>query len=191
MAAIEIYDTTLRDGTQAEDIAFTLEDKIRIAHLLDEMEFHYIEGGYPGSNPKDALFFEEVLKKPLKFSKVALFGMTRRVGGQVESDPIINSLLSAETEVVTVVGKSWDLHVRDALRTDPEENLRAIFESLEYLKKRGRMVIYDAEHLFDGYRANPETCLKTLKAAADAGADRIVLCDTNGGSLPSFVTQAL
>ena len=191
MAAIEIYDTTLRDGTQAEDIAFTLEDKIRIAHLLDEMEFHYIEGGYPGSNPKDALFFEEVRKKPLKFSKVASFGMTRRVGGQVESDPIINSLLSAETEVVTVVGKSWDLHVRDALRTDPEENLRAIFESLEYLKKRGRMVIYDAEHLFDGYRANPEYCLKTLKAAADAGADRIVLCDTNGGSLPSFVSTVV
>ncbi|HLA40598.1 MAG TPA: citramalate synthase [Candidatus Glassbacteria bacterium] len=189
MAVIEIYDTTLRDGTQAEDIAFTLEDKLRIAAFLDELGFHYIEGGYPGSNPKDALFFEAVRKNPLKNAKPAAFGMTRRVGGQVEGDAIINSLLSAETEVVTVVGKSWDLHVRDALRTDPEENLRAIAESVAFLKKRGRMVIYDAEHLFDGYRANAEYALKTIKAAVDAGADRVVLCDTNGGSLPSFVAK--
>jgi len=191
MATVEVYDTTLRDGTQAEDIAFTLEDKMRIAHLLDEIGIHYIEGGYPGSNPKDALFFEEVRKAPLKNAKPAAFGMTRRVGGQVESDSIINSLLSAETEVVTVVGKSWDLHVRDALRTDLDENLRAIFESLEYLKKRDKTVIYDAEHLFDGYRANPEYCMKTLKSAQDAGADRIVLCDTNGGSLPSFISEVV
>jgi len=191
MATIEVYDTTLRDGTQAEDISFTLEDKMRIAHFLDEMGFHYIEGGYPGSNPKDALFFEEVKKSPLKRAKPTAFGMTRRVGGQVESDSVINSLLSAETEVVTVVGKSWDLHVRDALRTKLDENLKAIYESLDYLKKRNRMVIYDAEHLFDGYRANPEYCLKTLKAAEDAGADRIVLCDTNGGSLPSFVSEVV
>ena len=191
MATIEIYDTTLRDGTQAEDISFTLEDKMRIAHFLDEMGFHYIEGGYPGSNPKDALFFEEVKKSPLKRAKPTAYGMTRRVGGQVESDSVINSLLNAETEVVTVVGKSWDLHVRDALRTKLDENLRAIYESLDYLKKRNRMVIYDAEHLFDGYRANPEYCLKTLKAAEDAGADRIVLCDTNGGSLPSFISEVV
>ncbi|MFH1070382.1 MAG: citramalate synthase [Candidatus Glassbacteria bacterium] len=191
MAVIEIYDTTLRDGTQAEDIAFTLEDKMRIAVFLDEMGVHYIEGGYPGSNPKDALFFEEVKRKPLKNARPAAFGMTRRVGGQVEGDAIINSLLSAETEVVTVVGKSWDLHVRDALRTDPEENLRAIAESVEYLKKRGRMVIYDAEHLFDGFRANEEYTLKTIRAAVDAGADRVVLCDTNGGSLPVFVSRVV
>jgi len=191
MASIEVYDTTLRDGTQAEDIAFTLEDKIRIAAMLDEMGFHFIEGGYPGSNPKDALFFEEIRKSPLKNAKPVAFGMTRRVGGQVESDTIINSLLSAETEVVAVVGKSWDLHVREALRTDLEENLRTIYDSVEYLKKRNRVVFYDAEHFFDGYRANPEYCLKTIRAAADAGADRIVLCDTNGGSLPDFIVEAV
>ncbi len=191
MPVIEVYDTTLRDGTQAEDIAFTLEDKMRIAYKLDELGFHYIEGGYPGSNPKDALFFEEVKKEPLKNARPAAFGMTRRVGGQVESDAIINSLLSAETEVVTVVGKSWDLHVRDALRTELDENLRAISESLEYLRKRDRFVIYDAEHLFDGYRANPEYTLRTLKAAVDAGAQRMVLCDTNGGCLPSFVSKVV
>ncbi|MEA1996655.1 MAG: citramalate synthase, partial [Gemmatimonadota bacterium] len=178
-----------RDGTQSEDISFTLEDKLRIAMALDEMGVHYIEGGYPGSNPKDALFFEEVRKSPLKNAKVASFGMTRRVGGQVESDMILNSLLSSETEVVTVVGKSWDLHVRDALRTDLEENLAAIFESVEFMKKQGRFVIYDAEHFFDGYRANPEYTMKTVKAAVDAGADRIIPCDTNGGGLPEFISE--
>ncbi|HUU29842.1 MAG TPA: citramalate synthase [archaeon] len=191
MSTIEIYDTTLRDGTQAEDISFTLEDKLRIAEMLDDLGVHFIEGGYPGSNPKDALFFEEIRKSPLKNAKVTAFGMTRRVGARVESDLIVNSLLSAETEVVTVVGKSWDLHVRDALRTDLEENLAAIHQSVEFLKKRGRSVFYDAEHFFDGYRANPEYALKTLKAAAEAGADRIVLCDTNGGSLPEFVSQVV
>ena len=191
MSSIEVYDTTLRDGTQAEDIAFTLEDKIRIAAMLDEMGFHFIEGGYPGSNPKDALFFEEIRKSPLKKAKPVALGMIRRGGGQVESDTIINSLLSAETEVVAVVGKSWDLHVREALRTDLEENLRTIYDSVEYLKKRNRVVFYDAEHFFDGYRANPEYCLKTIRAAADAGADRIVLCDTNGGSLPDFIVEAV
>jgi len=189
MSTMEIYDTTLRDGTQAEDIAFTLEDKLHIACMLDELGVHFIEGGYPGSNPKDALFFEEIRKSPLKKARATAFGMTRRVGARVEADLIVNSLLSAETEVVTVVGKSWDLHVRDALRTDLEENLSAIFETVDFLKKQGRKVFYDAEHLFDGFRANQEYCLKTLKAAADAGADRIILCDTNGGSLPSYIYQ--
>jgi 2-isopropylmalate synthase len=191
MSTMEIYDTTLRDGTQAEDIAFTLEDKLHIACMLDELGVHFIEGGYPGSNPKDALFFEEIRKSPLKNAKATAFGMTRRVGAKVEADLIVNSLLSAETEVVTVVGKSWDLHVRDALRTDLEENLSAIFETVDFLKKQGRKVFYDAEHLFDGFRANQEYCLKTLKAAADAGADRIILCDTNGGSLPSYIHQVI
>ena len=189
MGMIEIYDTTLRDGTQAEEISFTLEDKLRIAEELDEIGVHYIEGGYPGSNPKDALFFKEVLKAPLKVSKPVAFGMTRRVGAKVETDPIIASLLSAETEVVAVVGKSWDLHVTDALRTDLEENLTAIEESVAFLIKEGRRVFYDAEHFFDGYRDNPEYCLKTVKIAAEAGAERIVLCDTNGGSLPSYVAE--
>jgi 2-isopropylmalate synthase len=189
MSMIEIYDTTLRDGTQAEEISFTLEDKLRIAAELDAMGIHYIEGGYPGSNPKDALFFEEVRKSPLKVSKPVAFGMTRRVGAKVDTDPIIVSLMSAETEVVAVVGKSWDLHVTDALRTDLEENLKAIDDSVSFLKKEGRQVFYDAEHFFDGYRDNPEYCLKTVKVAADAGADRIVLCDTNGGSLPSYINE--
>ncbi|MBN2289881.1 MAG: citramalate synthase [Candidatus Glassbacteria bacterium] len=189
MGMIEIYDTTLRDGTQAEEISFTLEDKLRIAGELDRMGIHYIEGGYPGSNPKDALFFEEVRKSPLKFSKPVAFGMTRRVGARVETDPIIASLLSAETEVVAVVGKSWELHVTEALRTDLEENLKAIADSVSFLKKQGKKVFYDAEHFFDGYRDNPEYCLKTVKVAAEAGADRIILCDTNGGSLPSCVAE--
>lgn len=191
MSMIEIYDTTLRDGTQAEDISFTLEDKLRIAKLLDEMGFHFIEGGYPGSNPKDALFFEEVRKAPLSFAKPVAFGMTRRVGGDAASDSIIASLLSAETEIVAVVGKSWDLHVRDALRTDPEENLAAIDDSVRFLTERGRKVFYDAEHFFDGYLDNPEYCLKTLKTAAAAGAVRLILCDTNGGSLPSFIHKVV
>ena len=189
MGMIEIYDTTLRDGTQAEDISFTLEDKLRIAELLDDIGIGYIEGGYPGSNPKDALFFEAIRKSKLKNAKVVAFGMTRRVGAKVETDPIITSLLSAETEVVAVVGKSWDLHVTDALRTDLKENLAAIEESVAHLKGKGRQVFYDAEHFFDGYRCNPEYSIETVKAAAGAGADRIILCDTNGGSLPSLVAK--
>jgi len=188
---IEIYDTTLRDGTQAEDISFTLEDKLRIVRMLDEMGFHFIEGGYPGSNPKDALFFDAVRKEPLSFAKPVAFGMTRRVGGEASTDPIIKSLLAAETEVVAVVGKSWDLHVRDALRCDLQDNLASIADSVRYLKERGRQVFYDAEHFFDGYRANPEYCLQTLKTAAESGADRLVLCDTNGGSLPSFISRVI
>ncbi len=191
MSMIEIYDTTLRDGTQAEDISFTLEDKLRIARLLDELGFHFIEGGYPGSNPKDQQFFEAVRREPLSFAKPVAFGMTRRVGGKADSDPIIASLLSAETEIVAVVGKSWDLHVRDALRTDPQENLASIDDSVRCLKAHGRQVFYDAEHFFDGYRANPEYCLQTLKAAAEAGADRLVLCDTNGGCLPSYIAKVI
>jgi len=189
MGLIEIYDTTLRDGTQAEDISFTLEDKLRIAELLDDIGIGYIEGGYPGSNPKDALFFEKIKKNGLKKAKVVAFGMTRRVGARVETDPIITSLLSAETEVVAVVGKSWDLHVTDALRTSLEENLTAIEDSVAHLKAKGLQVFYDAEHFFDGYRGNPEYCLQTVRTAAKAGADRIILCDTNGGSLPSFVAE--
>lgn len=184
MRLIKIYDTTLRDGSQSEDVSFTVEDKIRIALELDELGVHYIEGGWPGSNPKDMDFFEKIRRATLKNAKVAAFGSTRRPGKTVETDSNIQHLLKAETEAITIFGKTWDLHVRHALSTDQEENLRMISESLAYLKKRGGEVLFDAEHFFDGYKANPGYALKVVREAEAAGADWIVLCDTNGGSLP-------
>ncbi|MGP0630002.1 citramalate synthase [Nitrospina sp. 32_T5] len=184
MPVIKIYDTTLRDGSQAEDITFTVEDKIRIAHKLDENGFNYIEGGWPGSNPKDVDFFEKV--KHLKFeqAKIVAFGSTRSPRKRADQDPNLNQLLKAGTEVITIFGKSWDMHVKEALETDLDENLRMVAESIQYLKKNTDEVMFDAEHFFDGYKHNPEYALKVLKAAENAGADWIVLCDTNGGSMP-------
>ncbi len=183
MSQVFIYDTTLRDGTQMEGISLSLQDKLRIAKRLDELGVHYIEGGWPGSNPKDAEFFNEVKKLGLK-AKVTAFGSTRKKGTKPEDDPNLQALVSAGTEAVTMVGKSWDMHVRDVLNADPEENLAMIHESVAYMKSLGKEVIYDAEHFFDGYKNNPEYALLSIKVAADAGADCVTICDTNGGMLP-------
>ena len=187
MNSIKIYDTTLRDGSQAEGISFTVEDKIRIAQKLDEMGAHYIEGGWPGSNPRDIDFFSKVNRVNFLQTKITAFGSTRYPNKKVEEDSIIQALLRTETEVVTIFGKTWDLHVRDALSTSLDENLRMIFESINYLKKHRTEVLFDAEHFFDGYKNNPEYAIKTIKEAESGGADWIVLCDTNGGSLPDEV----
>ncbi|MRR56924.1 MAG: citramalate synthase [Deltaproteobacteria bacterium] len=184
MSQIKLYDTTLRDGTQAEDISLLVEDKIRIAHRLDEMGIHYIEGGWPGSNPKDVTFFKEIRKEKLSQAKIAAFGSTRRAKTTPDKDQNIRTLIQAETDVVTIFGKTWDFQVREALRISLEENLELIYDSLEYLKGHVAEVFYDAEHFFDGFKANPEYALKTLKAAEDAKVDCIVLCDTNGGAMP-------
>ena len=187
MNSIKIYDTTLRDGSQAEGISFTVEDKIRIAQKLDEMGAHYVEGGWPGSNPRDIDFFSKVNHIKFLQTKITAFGSTRYPNKKVEEDIVIQALLRTETEVVTIFGKTWDLHVRDALSTSLDENLRMIFESINYLKKHRTEVLFDAEHFFDGYKKNPEYAIKTIKEAESGGADWIVLCDTNGGSLPDEV----
>ncbi len=188
---IKLYDTTLRDGTQAEDVAFLVADKIRIAEQLDELGIHYIEGGWPGSNPKDIAFFKDVKKVSLRQAKIAAFGSTRRAKTTPEKDNNIRTLIQAEPDVVTIFGKTWDFHVREALRISLEENLELVNDSIAYLKKNISEVIYDAEHFFDGYKANPDYALKTLQAAADAGADCIVLCDTNGGTLPHEIPEIM
>jgi len=184
MSLVKLYDTTLRDGTQAEDISFLVEDKIRIAHKLDDCGIHYIEGGWPGSNPKDVTFFKEIKKETLSHAKIAAFGSTRRAKITPDKDQNIRTLVQSEADAVTIFGKTWDFHVHEALRISLEENLELIHDSLLYLKERMPEVIYDAEHFFDGYKANPEYAIKTLQAAAQAGVDCIVLCDTNGGNLP-------
>lgn len=184
MRSIKLYDTTLRDGAQSEDVSFTVEDKIRIAHKLDELGIHYIEGGWPGSNPRDIEFFKKVKQAKFAQARLAAFGSTRLVQNRVENDPSVRALLEAETPAVTIFGKSWDLHVREALNTSLDENLRMVAETVAYLKKHGREALFDAEHFFDGYKSDPEYALKVVKEAESAGADWIVLCDTNGGSLP-------
>jgi 2-isopropylmalate synthase len=184
---VSIYDTTLRDGTQGEGISFSSTDKIRIAERLDAFGFHYIEGGWPGSNPKDMEFFIEAAKRTWRNTKIAAFGSTRRANATCSEDPQIATLVAANTAVVTMVGKTWSLHVKEVLRTSFEENLAMIGDSVRYFKKLGKEVIYDAEHFFDGYKDDPRYALATLKAAQDAGVDIVVLCDTNGGSMPSEV----
>jgi 2-isopropylmalate synthase len=181
---IQIYDTTLRDGTQREGISLSCEDKLRIARRLDELGVAFIEGGWPGSNPKDAEFFERARDSSWQRALIAAFGSTCRVGGGPEDDANIRALLDSGAPVCTVVGKTWTLHVTDVLRTTLEDNLRIIEKSLAYLREKGRRVIYDAEHFFDGWRADPGYALETLRAAARGGAETLVLCDTNGGSLP-------
>lgn len=194
---VELYDTTLRDGTQSEDVAFTVEDKLRISEKLDELGLHYIEGGWPGSNPKDDEFFQRARAKgkqkglSLHHAKLAAFGSTRRKGLTPAKDPNLLALVRSETPVVTIFGKSWDLHVREALHASLEENLELIADSVEFLKRRTGEVIYDAEHFFDGYKANPAYALKSILAAKEGGADRIVLCDTNGGTLPAEIAQII
>ena len=191
MNKIEIYDTTLRDGVQGEDVSFSLDEKIKIVRQLDELGIDFIEGGWPGSNPKDAAFFEEVKKERLKNSKIVAFGSTCRAKNFAKDDQNLKSLLAAETEVITIFGKSWDLHTEDVLRISPEENLRIIEDSIRYLKKNNRRVFYDAEHFFDGYQTNPDYALKSILVAEKAGAERIVLCDTNGGVLPGELQKII
>jgi len=184
-----IYDTTLRDGSQAEGVSFTVTAKLRVAEKLDQFGIDYIEGGWPGSNPRDMAFFEQVSDLNLTHAKVAAFGSTRRASSAVEEDAQIQLLLDANTPVVTIFGKSWLLHVTDVLRTTPEENLAMIEDSVRYLKEQGKEVVYDAEHFFDGYINNPEYALSTLAAAEKGGADFLVLCETNGGKLVPQVRE--
>jgi 2-isopropylmalate synthase len=188
---VKIYDTTLRDGAQGEGISFSSADKTRIAERLDAFGVHYIEGGWPGSNPKDVDFFAEAaLRRQFKHAKIAAFGSTRRAHTKCQDDPQITTLVNVGTPVITLVGKTWSLHVREVIRTTPEENLAMIGDSVQYFKELRspkREVIYDAEHFFDGYKDDPRYALATLKAAQDAGADIVVLCDTNGGSMPGEV----
>jgi 2-isopropylmalate synthase len=184
MKTATIYDSTLRDGAQAQGISYTVEDKLKVIEKLDRLGVAYIEAGNPGSNPKDLEFFERVKELKLAHAKLIAFGSTRRVNIAVENDANICSLLRADTGAVAIFGKSWDFHVTDILKTTLDENLRMIYDTIKFFKDRGKEVVYDAEHFFDGYCANPEYAVKTIQAAADAGADSICLCDTKGGSLP-------
>jgi len=186
---LEIYDTTLRDGAQAEDVAFSVEDKLRITEKLDELGVHYVEGGWPGSNPKDADYFIEAKRLTLKKARLVAFGSTRKKGTEASQDTNIKSLLKAETAIITIFGKTWDFHVREALKAELNENLDMIFDSVQYLKKNVDKVFFDAEHFFDGYKDNPDYAIKCLVTAEEAGADIVVLCDTNGGTLPEEVRK--
>jgi len=188
---ITLYDTTLRDGTQGEQVNLSAEDKLRIAKKLDGFGISYVEGGWPGSNPKDARFFEMAQKGDFKNARLTAFGSTRRPGTAPEMDENIRALLKTETETVTIFGKSWDLHATEILKASLEENLIMIEETVAYLKGNRREVIYDAEHFFDGYKANPSYAMKTLAAAQEGGADVIVLCDTNGGSMPREIEEVM
>ncbi len=184
MSGVKIYDSTLRDGNQAAGISFSLEDKLLIAEKIDSIGIDYVEGGWPNpTNTTDVQFYKEVTKLGLK-ARIAAFGSTCRPGAKPHQDPIIKSLTATGAPVITVFGKSWDLHVTDVIKTSLQENLRMIKDSVAYLKKKSEEVIYDAEHFFDGFKANPEYALDTLKSAAEGGADCVVLCDTNGGTLP-------
>jgi 2-isopropylmalate synthase len=186
---VEIYDTTLRDGSQGEGINFSVMDKLRIAEKLDAFGVHYIEGGWPGSNPKDMEFFAQARRRKWKSAKIAAFSMTRRKGVAVEKDDLMRQVLDAETPVVCIVGKTWMLHVMEVLRAKPDENLAMIGDTIRYLKDHGKLVIYDAEHSFDGYKDDPDYALATWQAAEKAGAQCVVLCDTNGGCLPSEIAR--
>lgn len=188
---IQIYDTTLRDGSQGEGVNFSLQDKLLITAKLDELGFDFIEGGYPLSNEKDAEYFQRVADMDLKHAKICAFGMTRRKGIGAETDIGMLALRDSKAPVCTVVGKTWDLHVTEVLRVDEAENLAMISDSVGFLHSEGQRIIYDAEHYFDGFKANPEFALKTLQAAQDAGAELVALCDTNGGNLPEQIAEAV
>ena len=188
---ITLFDTTLRDGTQGEGLSLSVEDKLRIARLLDQFGVHFVEGGWPASNPKDSEFFDRARRQRLGHAKLTAFGSTRKAGTRAFDDRNIRGLLDAETEAVAIFGKSWLLHVLRVLGTTPEENLAMIGDSVAFLKSHGKEVVYDAEHFFDGFGADPDYALRTVSAAAEAGADWVVLCDTNGGSLPSAVADAV
>jgi 2-isopropylmalate synthase len=187
MQHIQIYDTTLRDGAQGEGVNFSLQDKLLIARRLDDIHFDFVEGGYPLSNPKDAEFFQRMTEEPLQHSRLCAFGMTRRRGMSPAADPGMKALLDSNAPVVTIVGKTHDFQVTDVLRVSLEENLAMIRETIAYLREAGREVIYDAEHFFDGWKANPDYARQTIRAAVEGGASLVVLCDTNGGSMPEEV----
>jgi 2-isopropylmalate synthase len=191
MPRIQIYDTTLRDGTQGEGVNFSLQDKLLITARLDELGFDFIEGGYPLSNPKDTEYFQRAADMDLKHAQVAAFGMTRRRGVSAEDDVGMQALRDSRAPVCTLVGKTWDLHVTEVLRVDHRENLAMIRDSVAFLAGEGRRVFYDAEHFFDGWAANPDYALQTLKAAEEAGAEIAILCDTNGGSLPERIVEGV
>lgn len=188
-ARLWIYDTTLRDGTQREGLSVSIEDKLRIARRLDQLGIPFIEGGWPGANPKDVQFFWQLKEEPLTQAEVVAFCSTRRPKMSAAEDPLIQAILAAGTRWVTIFGKSWDLHVTEGLKCSLEENLRMIRDTIEYLRSQGRRVIYDAEHWFDGYKYNPNYALKTLELAIASGAEWLVLCDTNGGTLPHEISQ--
>ncbi len=190
-STVDLYDTTLRDGCQAEDIAFTVEDKLRICERLDEFGVRYIEGGWPGSNPRDEDFFKAAKSLKLKQAKLAAFGSTRRVGVRASEDANLRKLLQANTPVVTIFGKTWMLHVRDDLRISRDQNFEVIHDSISYLKRHVDQVVFDAEHFFDGFDDDPEFALECCRIGADAGADIICLCETNGGRLPEQVATAV
>lgn len=187
MEKVKIYDTTLRDGMQTEGISFSLEDKLAIAGRLDELGVDYIEGGYPASSPKESQFFANIIHRGLKNSKLVAFGNTRRADTTPAQDASLNAILECKSPAATLVGKAWDLHVTNVLRCSLDENIVLCADSVKYLKKHGLETILDAEHFYDGYRENPEYAMKVLKAVAEAGVDSIVLCDTNGGTLPAQV----
>ena len=188
---IQLYDTTLRDGAQRAGISFSVEDKLKIAQRLAEIGIHFIEGGWPGSNPKDAEFFARAWTLDLKRATLVAFGSTRRANIKAQEDPNLNALKESGTRAVTLVGKSWDLHVTEVLKTSLEENLKMIADSIRYLRSGGQSVFFDAEHFFDGYKRNSKYALRTVEVAAEAGVDCIVLCDTNGGALPDEVAAAV
>ncbi len=188
---VELYDTTLRDGAQRAGLAYTIEDRLRILHLLDELGFPFVEGGWPGANPRDTEFFQVAAREPLRHATLTAFGMTRRAGERAEDSPALRDLLESETEVACLVGKSWDLHVRAALRTTTDQAVAMVGESIAFLVARDRRVFFDAEHFFDGHAADRGFALAVLRAAEDAGAERLVLCDTNGGTLPGAIEAAV
>jgi 2-isopropylmalate synthase len=188
---ITLFDTTLRDGTQSEGLSLSVEDKLKIARLLDHFGVHFIEGGWPASNPKDSEFFRRARSLNLRQAKLTAFGSTRKAAVRAEDDVNLRGLLEAETPAVAIFGKSWALHVTKVLGTTLEENLAMIRDSVAFLKRNGKEVVYDAEHFFDGYRADKEYALRAVTAAAEAGADWVALCDTNGGSLPSWIREVV
>ena len=188
---IEIYDTTLRDGAQAEGISFSVTDKLKIVRLLDDLGVDYIELGWPEANFKDAEIFQAVKSIELKHAKIAAFGCTRKPNIKAKDDKILKALLNADTSIITLFGKTWDFHVTDALNTTLEENLNMIKDSIEYLISKGRLVFFDAEHFFDGFKANEKYALKAIETAYNAGASRIILCDTNGGNINTQIYKTI
>ena len=186
---VEMYDTTLRDGTQGEGVNFSVADKLRIADKLDAFGIHFIEGGWPGSNPRDIEFFNQAAKRKYKRAKIAAFGSTRRKKIAVEDDPQVRLLIDAKTPVVTIFGKTWLLHVKEVIKTSAKENIEMIRDTVRFLKDNGRYVVYDAEHAFDGYKDDADYALATWQAAAEGGADVVTLCDTNGGCMPCEVAR--
>ena len=191
MTRIFIYDTTLRDGSQGEGVNFSLNDKLQLTRKLDDLGIDYIEGGYPLSNPKDFEYFQAVKSIPLKHAKICAFGMTRRKNSPAEGDTGLKALIDSGTPCVTIVGKTWDFHVKNVVGTTLEENLAMIGDSIAFCKSQGREVFYDAEHFFDGFKANPEYAIQTLKAAEAAGASAVILCDTNGGTMPERIAECV